>query len=202
MRKIDEAYDFIREYIHKNNSSPTIREICDGINVKSTSTVTYYLDRLEETHKIARNTFKTRAIQLIENKPINIDTGNILSMPYIDELHTEFPLISKQNITGNYVFNADLFKGYDMFVLPVKDDSMAKCAGIKQGDLIIVSHQKVSNNGEIAVVLLNKDYIIRKISREFNLMRLTADDGFDYDEVYASQVVLLGKVVGLIRPQV
>lgn len=202
MRKIDEAYEFIRQYIHTNNSSPTIREICDGINVKSTSTVTYYLRRLEEMHKIYRNTFKTRAIQLIEAQSSQFDIGNVLKLPYIGNFDTTFPLISKENITGHYVFNADLFKGYDMFVLPVKDDTMLKSAGIKKGDLVVVSHQNVSNNGEVAVVLIDKNYLIRRIYREFNAMSLCSDNGYELDELYAKQVVILGKVVGIIRTQV
>lgn len=202
MRKIDEAYEFIREYIKSNDSSPTIREICDGINVKSTSTVTYYLRKLEELHKITRTNLKTRGFKLVETSPRKIDVEGILNLPFIDELHPQHPLISEENIAGHYVVNADLFKGYNMFIVPMRDDSMRKNAGIKQGDLLVISHQQATNNGELVVALIKNQYFIRRVYREFDLIRLMADEGYPYDEVYAKQVVILGKVVGLIRPKV
>lgn len=86
MRKIDLAYEFIKKYISEKEYPPTIREIGDAINVSSTSTVSYYLRKLEENNKIVKGSYKNRAIQLLNAPEIKTDDLNTIMMPYLEKV--------------------------------------------------------------------------------------------------------------------
>ena len=199
MRKIDEAYNFIKDYITEKEFPPTIREIADAIGVKSTSTIAYYLRRLEENNKIVKGSYKNRSIQLMENitKPSSVD---IISMPYITSITEGQPLMSEQNIETRYTLSGEIFKGLDMFLMLVKDNAM-KNSNIIKDDKIVVSRQKVARNGEIVVAVVGGSYIIARLYKEFNLFKLEFDSS-DCPPVYAEKLVLLGKVVGVIRSEI
>ena len=196
MRKIDEAYNFIKNYINEKDFPPTIREIAEAIGVKSTSTIAYYLRKLEENNKIVKGSYKNRSIQLMENitKPSSVD---MISMPYITSITEGQPLMSEQNIETRYTLSGDIFKGLDMFLMLVKDNAM-KNSNIVKDDKIVVSRQNVARNGEIVVAIVGGSYVIARLYKEFNLFKLEFDSA-DCPPVYAEKLVLLGKVVGVIR---
>ena len=196
MRKIDQAYEFIKNYIEEHNSSPTIREIGDAIDIKSTSTVSYYLARLEEDNKIVRSDYKNRSIQLAENVSAGLENADVINMPYIKSICDGQPLMSEQNISDKFIFSGSLFKGLDMFLMPVADNSMIN-SSIKQGDMVVVSRQLVARNGEIVVAVVNGEHRVARLYREFEFFKLQF--GPNMDPIYLEKPMLLGKVVGVIR---
>lgn len=200
MRKIDEAYEFIKNYITEKEYPPTIREIGDAIKVKSTSTVAYYLRKLEENNKIVKGSYKNRSIQLMENISTKIGSPDIMSMPYIKSIAQGKPLKSEQNIINKFTMSASLFKGLDMFLLPVVDDSMKNSCIIK-GDMVVVSRQNVASNGEMVVAVVGNNYIIARLFKEIDLYRLQPDDE-TIAPIYMKKLLLLGKVVGVIRNEI
>ncbi len=199
MRKIDQAYEFIKNYINENDHAPTIREIGDAIDIKSTSTVSYYLTRLEEENKIVKGTYKNRSIQLVENVCNGLNDADIITMPYIENICLGQPLMSEQNIGGKYMFSGSMFKGLDMFLMPVKDNLMLD-SHIKQGDMVVVSRQTVARNGEIVVALVNGEHKIAKLYKEFEFFKLEFNRSAD--PIYLEKPMLLGKVVGVIRSNI
>jgi len=196
MRKIDEAYEFIKNYIAEKDYPPTIREIGDAINIKSTSTISYYLRKLEENNKIIKSNYKNRSIQLVENISDKVDISDIITMPYIEHITPGEPLMAEKNINGRYVFSGMMFKGFDMFLMPVKDNLMIN-ASIRQGDMVVVSRQIVARNGEIVVALVNGEHKIARLYKEFDYFKLQFDSNID--PIYVEKLMLLGKVVGVIR---
>lgn len=199
MRKIDEAYEYIKSYINENPYPPTIREIAQAIGVKSTSTVSYYLRRLEEENRIIKGSYKNRSIQLLMDDS-NLEQGSgLMVMPFVVNITEGKPLMSEQNIGERYTLSASLFKGLDMFLMPVKDNSM-KNSHIIKGDLVVVSRQNVASNGEVVVALVAGHYTIARLFKEYNLYRLQFDNP-TIDPIYAEKLVILGKVVGVIRNQ-
>jgi len=198
MRKIDEAYEFIKNYISEKDYPPTIREIGDAINIKSTSTISYYLRKLEENNKIIKGNYKNRSIQLVESIS-DVDISNIITMPYIENINPGEPLMSDKNINGRYVFSGMMFKGLDMFLMPVKDNLMIN-ASIREGDMVVVSRQIAARNGEIVVALLNGEHKIARLYKEFEYFKLQFDS--KTDPIYVEKLMLLGKVVGVIRNNV
>lgn len=197
MRKIDEAYEFIKNYITEKDYPPTIREIGDALGVSSTSTVSYYLRKLEESNKIVKGSYKNRSIQLMENLASRSDSADIISLPLIKGLEAGQPLMAERNIDSKYMFSGSIFKGFDMFMIPVLDNSMEDSA-IVQGDMVVVSRQNVARNGEIVVAVIGTKYIIARLYRQYDHFRLQPDSK-TAEPIYAEKVVILGRVVGVIR---
>jgi len=200
MRKIDKAYEFIKNYIDEKTYPPTIREIGEAIGVRSTSTVSYYLRRLEEENKIVKGSYKNRSIQLISSLQSQEDNTTLLVMPCVTNITTGKPLMSEQNISNRYTLSASLFKGLDMFMMPVKDNTMQD-SSILKGDIVIVSRQNVARNGEIVVAMVGSSYMIARLFKEFKLFKLQFDNE-KFDPIYAEKLTILGKVVGVIRNEI
>lgn len=199
MRKIDEAYKFIKDYITEKDYPPTIREIGEAIDIKSTSTISYYLRKLEESNKIVKGSYKNRSIQLIENISTK-NNSDIISLPLIDHISEGKPLMSEQNISDKFMLSSSLFKGLDMFLVPINDNSM-KDSNIIKGDILVVSRQKAAQNGELVVAVVGSGYMVARLFREFDLYKLQLDNK-DYDPVYVERLMIMGKVVGVIRNNV
>ena len=105
-----------------------------------------------------------------------------------------------KKLCDKYMVSANMFKGIDMFMMPVKNNWMKK-SSIIQGDMVVVSHQNVRGDGEVVVAALNNDYIIARLYKEFKYFKLEFDcEGID--SIFLERAVILGKVVGVIRNQV
>lgn len=196
MTKLDQVYSFIREYIDTNDIPPTIREIANAVGVKSTSTVSYYLKKLDEDGRIVKGSFRNRAIQILDESH-KVDPTQSISMPLVDKITMGLPLLTKQNILDKILVSAELFKGYDMFMMPVKDDSMVKM-GIIRDDYIVISRQNVARNGEPVVAIVKEQIVLGRLYKEFDYFRLQPQNP-SFDPIYASRIVILGKIVGVIR---
>ena len=201
MRKIDQAYNFIKNYINEKDYPPTIREICEAIDVRSTSTVAYYLRKLEESNKIVKGSYKNRAIQLMDTNEYDkaSETSKIV-MPYIKTITEGKPLMSEHNIASKYIMPSSLFQGLDMFLMPVVDNAMENSSIIKN-DMIVVSRQNVASNGEMVVAMVGTNYVIARLFKEFDLYKLQFDN-HNYAPIYVEKLLILGKVVGVIRNRI
>ena len=197
MRKIDESYEFIKDYIADKDYPPTIREIGDAIKVKSTSTVAYYLRKLEENNKILKGSYKNRSIQLMESVSVKPGNNALINMPYIKNIVEGKPLMAEQNIYDRFTLSASLFKGLDMFMMPVLDNSM-KDSSILKDDIVVVSRQNVARNGELVVAIVGNGYVVARLYKEFGMFKLQPDNK-ENTPIYVEKLMILGKVVGVIR---
>ncbi len=193
MSKTDETYDFLAQYIETNKYPPTIREICDNLNLDSTSSVVYHLKKLEKMGKISRGNNKNRAIELTSRENSGI------SLPVVGEIAAGTPILAEQNLMDNFLVSENLFSGHDMFVLKVKGDSMIN-VGIYNGDYVVISKQSVANNGEIVACLIDNEATVKRYYKENGYFRLQPENSF-MQPIYTNQLEILGKVVGLIRNQ-
>ncbi len=192
MNKTEQTYEFITKYIENNKYPPTIREICDNLNLDSTSSAVYHLKKLEKMGKILRGTNKNRAIELAHN---NLNNGITLSV--VGEIAAGTPILAEQNLIDSFVVSENLFTGKDMFVLKVKGDSMIN-VGIYNGDYVVISKQSVANNGEIVACLIDNEATVKRYYKENGFFRLQPENSF-MQPIYTTQLEILGKVVGLIR---
>ncbi len=191
MNNTQKTYDFIMDFMKKNNYPPTIREICSSLNFDSTSSAMYHLKKLEKEGKITRNYNKNRAIELTDNAQPHI------TLPIIGTIAAGTPILAEENLIDKMIVNENLFTGTNMFVLQVKGDSMIN-VGIYDGDYVVISKQSVANNGEIVACLIDNEATVKRYYKENGYFRLQPENSF-MRPIITDHLDILGKVVGLIR---
>ena len=195
MDKTQEVYEFIEEYIFKNNYPPTIREIGEKLKLDSTSSVVYHLKKLENMGKIARSENKNRAIELTDKPVINS-----ITLPVVGTIAAGQPILAEENWADKILINENLFSGTNLFVLQIKGESMIE-AGIFNGDYVVISKQSVANNGEIMACLIDNEATVKRFYKENGYFRLQPENS-SMQPIYVDHVEILGKVVGLIRNKI
>lgn len=197
--KLMEVYAVIENLIKKNNFPPTLRELMSEINVNSTSTVKYYLDKLEEKGLIKRNGNKNRALELTNQIIVdNEHNENLTQIPVLGEVAAGTPILAVENYEEVYEFSENIFsKKGELFILTVKGDSMIN-AGIFNRDKIVVKKQNYANNTDIVVAMLNGSATVKRFYKEDGKVRLQPENDF-MKPIYCVDVDILGKVIGLIR---
>ena len=195
MDKTQEVYEFIEEYIFRNNYPPTIREIGEKLKLDSTSSVVYHLKKLENMGKILRSENKNRAIELTDKPVINS-----ITLPVVGTIAAGQPILAEENWSDKILINENLFSGNNLFVLQIRGDSMVE-AGIFNGDYVVISKQSVANNGEIMACLIDNEATVKRFYKENGYFRLQPENS-SMQPIYVDHVEILGKVVGLIRNKI
>ena len=147
--------DYIKETIRTTGYPPSVRETCDAVGLKSTSTVHSHLNKLEKYGYIRRDATKPRAIEVLDGNKTSFN-HEVLNLPLVGQVTAGQPILAEENVEEYIPFPANFIKGNDNFVLKVKGDSMIN-AGILNGDYVIVDKKNTSSNGEIAVALIHKE---------------------------------------------
>ncbi len=193
--KEEQLVEFIKECIDKNGYPPTIREMCRAVNVTSTSTVAYYIDKLVEDGILKRNPNKNRALEVVGN--ITARDKDFTKIPLIGNIAAGEPILAVENVEEYFMVTPNLFKGEGLFMLTVCGDSMIK-AGIYNGDKIIVRQQSTANNGEIIAALVDGSATVKRFYKEDGYYRLQPENDA-MSPIIVREVQVLGKVVGLLR---
>ena len=202
--KEDQLFEYIKNYQEDNGFPPTIREMCKAIKVSSTSTIFYYLNKLENSNKIKKNPNKNRALEIIgnENKVTTISTitqddSLLTRIPVLGTVTCGEPILAIQTNEEYFMVSPTLFKGNDLFMLTAKGDSMIN-AGIFDGDKIVLKQQSYADNGDIVAALIDDSATIKRFYKENNHYRLQPEND-TMDPIIVDNVQIIGKVVGLVR---
>lgn len=200
--KTEQLYEFIKSYKTQNGFPPSVREMCSALNINSTSTITYYLNYLEEQGKIRRGAYKNRAIEILSpNKPDNLQSLEIIKsyspIPLLGNITAGQPILARENQEDLYYLPSNLFKGTDLFMLNVVGNSMIN-AGIFDGDKVIIRKQDTAENDEIVAVLIDDSATIKRFFKEDNRFKLQPENP-TMEPMYYDEVSIIGKVIGLIR---
>ena len=194
---LDKVFKIINAHIDLQGYPPTVRELMEEVNVASTSTIKYYLDRLEEKNLIRRSGKKNRAIEVI-GRPSSKPSPSMREVPLIGNVAAGTPILAVENYEDVYAFSDNLFNtSGDIFMLSVKGDSMVN-AGIYDKDKIIVRKQNTALNSEIIVALIDGSATVKRFYKEDDCIRLQPENDY-MKPIYARNVTILGKVVGVIR---
>lgn len=194
--KLNEVYEYLKNYISENSFPPSVREISAALKINSTSTVFYYLEKLEERGKIIRSSNKNRAITLTSD---NISSEQIQNVPLVGSVCAGNGILAVENIEGYYPLPTDVFKG-ELFLLRVEGDSMTG-ADIKEGDLLVVRKQNCADNGKIVVALLDDVATVKRLVIDRSGIYLHPEND-SYDDIrfeQISNVNIQGVVVGSIK---
>ena len=194
--KQQEILEYIKETILKKGYPPAGREICEAVNLKSTSSVHSHLETLEENGYIRRDPTKPRAIEILDDH-FNLTRREVANIPLIGSVAAGQPILAQENIENYFPVPVDLIPNQEAFILKVKGESMIN-AGILDGDHIIVAQQETADNGDIVVALLDDSATVKRFYRENSQIRLQPEND-TMEPIYATDVQILGKVVGLLR---
>ena len=195
MDKTMQTYEYLVSYIERFGYPPTIREICINVGLDSTSSVVYHLKKLEKMGKITRSNNKNRAIELTERQNLSS-----ITLPILGTIAAGQPILAEENLSDKLVISENFFTGRNLFILEVKGESMID-VGIFNGDYVVISKQSVANNGEIVACLIENEATIKRFYKENGYFRLQPENS-SMKPIIVENVVILGKVVGLIRNRI
>ena len=194
--KQQEILEYIKETILKKGYPPAVREICEAVHLKSTSSVHSHLETLEQNGYIRRDPTKPRAIEILDDC-FNLTRREVVNVPILCSIAAGQPLLAQENIENYFPIPVDVLPNAEIFMLKVKGESMIN-AGIYNGDHILVAQQSHADNGEIVVALLEDSATVKRFYKEDNHYRLQPENDF-MEPIICNEVQILGKVVGLMR---
>lgn len=184
-------YEFLVERL-RDGVPPSVREIGAHVGLRSTSSVQTNLDALEKAGYITRDPLLKRSIRICGQ-----EQENFTNVPLLGIVTAGLPILAVEQIEGYVPYTGSFSSDKSMFALRVKGESMIN-AGILDGDIIFVERTPVAANGEIVVALLEDEATVKRFYKEDGHFRLQPEND-DFDPIYADEVIILGKVKGLMR---
>ena len=194
--KQKEILEYIKGEILKKGYPPAVREICEAVNLKSTSSVHSHLETLEKNGYIRRDPTKPRAIEIMDDS-FQMVRHEMASIPIVGTVAAGQPILAEQNIEGYFPIPTDMVPNGDSFVLKVKGDSMIN-AGIFNGDQIFVQCCNTANNGDTVVALVDDSATVKTFYKENGYIRLQPEND-SMDPIIVKDCQILGKVYGVFR---
>lgn len=195
--KQSEILEYIKEEILKRGYPPAVREICEAVHLKSTSSVHSHLETLEKNGYIRRDPTKPRAIEICDDSFQMVRT-EMASLPVIGTVAAGTPILAEENIESYFPLPAEYVPaGEPSFILKVKGDSMIN-AGIFNGDQLFVQCASSARNGETVVALVEDSATVKTFYKEDGHIRLQPEND-TMDPIIVEDCQILGKVYGIFR---
>ena len=194
--KQQEILDFIKSEILHKGYPPAVRDICEAVHLKSTSSVHSHLETLEKNGYIRRDPTKPRAIEIIDDT-FQLTRREVVNVPLIGTVAAGQPILAQENIENYFPVTAEYMPNSECFMLKVKGDSMVN-AGIFNGDQILVQQQNTANNGDMVVALIDDSATVKTFYKEDGHYRLQPEND-SMSPIIVDEVTILGKVFGVLR---
>ena len=194
--KQQEILDFLKQEILNKGYPPSVREICEGVNLKSTSSVFSHLNTLERNGYIRRDPTKPRAIEIIDDN-FNLVRREVVNMPLVGTVAAGQPLLAVSNIDNYFPIPSEYVPKEQTFMLRVKGESMIN-AGILDGDMIMVEQCRDAKNGDMVVALVDDSATVKTFYKEEDHIRLQPENDH-MDPIIVPDCQILGKVFGVLR---
>lgn len=194
--KQQQILDYIKDEILKRGYPPAVREICEAVHLKSTSSVHSHLETLEKNGYIRRDPTKPRAIEICDDNFQMVRT-EMVSIPVIGQVAAGQPILAEENIESYFPVPAEMVPSGESFALKVKGDSMIN-AGIFSGDQIFVRCCQTANNGDTVVALIDDSATVKTFYKEDGHIRLQPEND-SMDPIIVDDCQILGKVFGVFR---
>lgn len=198
-KKQSEILEYMKNEILNRGFPPSVREICEAVNLKSTSSVHSHLETLEKNGYIRRDPTKPRAIEIVDDN-FNLVRRETVNVPIIGKVAAGEPLLAVQNVEGYFPIPSEYMPNKQTFMLVVQGDSMIN-AGIFSGDYVVVEKQENAENGDKVVALVEDSATVKTFYKEKDHIRLQPENDF-MDPIVISpdqQFQVLGKVIGVFR---
>lgn len=193
--KQTQIYNFLIEFTKSKGYPPSVREVCQAVSLKSTSTVHGHLKRLEKKGLIYRDPTKPRALEIVE---LSNEEKELIDIPIVGKVTAGMPILATENIEDMFQIPINYVKhNNDLFILKVTGDSMIE-AGILDGDLAIIEQKNIATNGDIVVALIENEATIKRFFKENGFIRLQPENK-NYEPIIVEDCSILGKLVGIYR---
>ena len=198
-KKQSEILEYIKNEILNRGFPPSVREICEAVNLKSTSSVHSHLETLEKNGYIRRDPTKPRAIEIVDDN-FNLVRRETINVPIIGKVAAGQPLLAVENVEGYFPIPSEYMPHNKTFMLVVQGDSMVN-AGIFNGDYVVVEQQPTAENGQKVVALIDDSATVKTFYKEDGHIRLQPEnDSMEPIIVEPDQPFqILGKVIGVFR---
>ena len=191
-----EILEYIKEEILSKGYPPAVREICEAVHLKSTSSVHSHLETLEKNGYIRRDPTKPRAIEILDDD-FNLTRREVVNVPMIGHVAAGEPILATEHIENYFPIPAEYIPNKETFMLKVKGESMIN-AGILDGDSILVKQQPDAENGDIVVALVGDSATVKTFYKEDGHFRLQPEND-TMDPIIVPDCQILGKVIGIFR---
>ena len=191
-----EILEYIRDTILAKGYPPAVREICEAVHLKSTSSVHSHLETLEKNGYIRRDPTKPRTIEILDDD-FALTRREMVNVPVIGTVAAGMPILAEENIEDYMPIPVEMLPNKEVFMLKVKGESMID-AGIFNNDRVIVAKQDTAMNGEMVVALVEDSATVKTFYKEDGHFRLQPENA-SMDPIIVDDVQILGKVIGLFR---
>lgn len=196
-KKQEEILEYIKSEIMSRGFPPSVRDICEAVHLKSTSSVHSHLETLEKNGYIKRDPSKPRAIEILDDN-FNMLRREMVSVPVVGRVAAGMPILAEENIESYFPVPAEFMPNAETFMLTVKGESMIN-AGIFDNDRILVKCQKTAENGDMIVALVDGDSAtVKTYYKEDGYYRLQPEND-TMDPIIVDHMEVLGKVIGVFR---
>ena len=155
-----EILEYIKNEILNRGFPPAVREICEAVNLKSTSSVHAHLESLEKNGYIRRDPTKPRAIEIVDDN-FNLVRREMVNVPVLGRVAAGEPLLAIENVESYFPIPAEFMPNAQTFILNVVGESMIN-AGILDGDKVIVEQTADAQNGDIVVALVDDSATVKR----------------------------------------
>ena len=195
-KKQEEILNYIKDEILERGFPPAVREICQAVGLKSTSSVHSHLESLEKNGYIRRDPTKPRAIEILDES-FNMLRREMVNVPVVGTVAAGQPILAEQNIDNYFPIPSEYMPNEQSFILKVKGESMIN-AGILDGDSVLVMQQTTARNGDIVVALIEDSATVKTYYKENGHYRLQPEND-TMDPIIVADCKILGKVFGVFR---
>ena len=194
--KQKEILEYIKSEILNRGYPPAVRDICEAVHLKSTSSVHSHLETLEKNGYIRRDPTKPRAIEIIDDT-FNLVRREVVNVPLLGRVAAGQPLLAVENIETYFPVPSEYIPNEETFMLRVTGESMIN-AGIFDGDNILVQRQSTAEDGEMVVALVDDSATAKTFFKEEGHYRLQPENPA-MDPIIVEDCTILGKVFGVFR---
>ena len=194
--KQSQILEYIKSEILNKGYPPSVRDICQAVNLKSTSSVHSHLETLEKNGYIRRDPTKPRTIEIIDDN-FNLVRREVVNVPMVGTVAAGQPILAIENIDNYFPIPSEYMPNEETFMLKVKGESMIN-AGILDGDNILVKRQTTAKNGDMVVALVEDSATVKTFYKENRHIRLQPENDY-MDPIILPDVEIIGKVFGVFR---
>lgn len=191
-----EILEYIKSQILDRGFPPAVRDICEAVNLKSTSSVHSHLETLEKNGYIRRDPTKPRAIEILDDS-FNLMRREMVNVPIIGRVAAGEPILAEQNIENYFPIPMEFMPNKQTFMLKVKGESMIN-SGILDGDYVLVEEREAASNGEMIVALVEDSATVKTFYKEEGIIRLQPENDM-MEPIIVQDCTILGKVIGVFR---